>query len=96
MLSQIYEGWRNNLLPPEKLKTAILETSNKRLAICKQCEFHSANRKNYKTIRLDAHCTQCGCTLSAKTKCLACSCPLEKWMGEVTPEQEEQIKKDGK
>jgi hypothetical protein len=96
MLSQIYEGWRNNLLPPEKLKTAILETSNKRLAICKRCEFHSANRKDYKTIRLDAHCTQCGCTLSAKTKCLSCSCPLEKWLGEVTPEQEEQIKKDGK
>lgn len=96
MLSQIYEGWKNNLLPSEKLKTAILETSNKRIAICKQCEFHSANRKNYKTIRPDAHCTHCGCTLSAKTKCLSCSCPLNKWVGEVTQEQEEQMKKDGK
>jgi len=34
--------------------------------------------------------------LSAKTKCLSCACPLEKWMAEVTQEQEEQIEKDGK
>ena len=91
MLSQIYEGWRNNLLPPKELKKKILETSDRRLAICKQCEYHSSNRKGYKTIRVDAHCTNCGCTLSAKTKCLSCACPLEKWLAEVTKEQEEQM-----
>ena len=96
ILSQIYEGWRNNLLPPEKLKAVINETSAERIRICKGCEYHSANVKNYKTIRLDAHCAHCGCTLSAKTKCLSCACPLEKWLAVITPEQEEQIKKDGK
>ena len=82
------------MIPPEKMRTAIIETSNERMRICKQCEFHSANRKDYKTIRPDAHCTHCGCTLSAKTKCLSCECPLQKWIAVVTQEQEEQIKKD--
>jgi hypothetical protein len=94
MFSQIYEGWRNNLLPPKKLKEEINRISNERISICKQCEHHSANKKNYKTIRVDAHCTECGCTLSAKTKCLSCSCPLNFWEAVATLEQEEQMKKD--
>ena len=96
MISQIYEGWRNNLLPPKELKNKIVETSRERLAICKGCEYHSHNRKNYKTIRPDAHCTHCGCTLAAKTKCLSCACPLEKWLALVTPDEEEEMTKDGK
>lgn len=93
-LSQIYEGWRNNLLPPKELNEVINFTSQQRLAICEKCPFHS---KNYKTIRPDAHCTHCGCTLSAKTKCLSCSCPLNKWMAVVTEEQEdEMLPADGK
>ena len=81
-------------MPSEKMKTAIIETSSERMNICRQCEFHSANAKDYKTIRPDAHCTKCGCTLSAKTKCLSCSCPIDKWVAAVTQEQEELIKKD--
>ena len=37
MLSEIYEGWRNNLLPPEKLKKVITQTSKQRLEICEKC-----------------------------------------------------------
>ena len=96
LMSQIYEGWRNNLLPPKELKKTIKDTSKERLTICEGCEYHSANRKNYKTIRPDAHCTHCGCTLSAKTKCLSCSCPLNKWVALVTPDQEEEMKSHGK
>ena len=50
-MSQIYEGWRNNLLPPKELKKTIKDTSKERLTICEGCEYHSANRKNYKTIQ---------------------------------------------
>lgn len=91
-LNQIYEGWRNKLLPPEEIRGLIDKTSAERIAICEACEHHS---KNHKSVRLDAHCTNCGCTLSAKTKCLSCACPLNKWTAVLTAKQEEEIKKDG-
>lgn len=88
--SQIYEGWRNKLIPPSKLKDLITSTSEERINICLNCPHHS---KFHKTVRPDDHCTNCGCTLSAKTKCLSCSCPLNKWVAIATDEEEEQIKK---
>lgn len=86
---EIYEGWRNHLLPPSKLKKAIEKVSKERLAICEYCEYNS--RYNITLLRPDIHCTICGCTLSAKTKCLSCCCPEEKWMCVISPEEEEQI-----
>jgi hypothetical protein len=32
--------------------------------------------------------------LSAKTKCLSCKCPIDKWLPVLTEEQEEEIKRD--
>ena len=86
-LKQIVEGWSNHLLPKEKEKAFINEVSEKRLAICNKCEEHSSNKKEYSTLRVDAHCTNCGCTLSAKTKCLTCECPLEKWLAQSLPNE---------
>ena len=83
-LGQIIEGWKNHLLPEERKKAFIKHVSNERLAICNECEHHS---KNHKSIRIDAHCTNCGCTLSAKTKCLTCECPLKKWMAQEIPKE---------
>jgi hypothetical protein len=82
-LNQIIEGWKNHLFPEENQKAFIEHVSLSRLAICDTCDKHS---KNHKSIRVDAHCTDCGCTLSAKTKCLTCECPLQKWMAQPTPE----------
>jgi len=76
-LTQMFLGWRNNLFPPEQLKEMINKTSQTRLEICNECFFHS---KNHNTpIRPDHHCTDCGCNLDAKTKCLSCKCPQDKW-----------------
>lgn len=86
--SQIYEGWKNNLFPPSELKEIIEKTSQDRLNICAECEHHS---KFHETARPDAHCTKCGCTLAAKTKCLSCSCPINKWTPVLTREQEKEI-----
>jgi hypothetical protein len=86
-LSQIYEGWKNHLLPEERKKAFIEHVSSERIDICNACEEHSSNKKDYKSIRLDAHCTNCGCTLSAKTKCLTCECPLKKWVAQPMPEE---------
>ena len=75
-LSQVVEGWKNHIFTPADKKDFIKEVSKERKRICSECEWHS---KNHKTMRPDAHCTNCGCTLAAKTKCLSCACPLGKW-----------------
>jgi len=88
-IAEIYEGWRNKILPPEKLREEIMEVSAQRMEICQACENHSMN---HKTVRPDAHCVSCGCTLSAKTKCLSCSCPISKWTAVLSNEQETEFK----
>jgi len=87
--SQVYEGWKNNLLPAKELRPLISKISKERTAICEQCEFHS---KHHKTLRLDEHCTNCGCTLSAKTKCLSCDCPIKKWVALIDGDKEDELK----
>jgi hydrogenase maturation factor HypF (carbamoyltransferase family) len=86
-LKQIYEGWKNHLLPEENEKAFIEHVSQERLAICNACEEHSFNKKDNKSLRPDAHCVECGCTLSAKTKCLTCECPLKKWIAQSLPDE---------
>ena len=86
-IQQIIEGWRNNLFPPEEKKKIIEEISAYRMDICDGCDFHS---KHHSTpIRPDVHCTKCGCTLAAKTKCLSCNCPENKWQAISIPEENE-------
>jgi hypothetical protein len=87
-LGQIYEGWKNHLLPEERNKAFIEHTSQIRLDVCYNCEEHSSNKEGYTSLRRDAHCTNCGCTLSAKTKCLTCECPLKKWGATSIPEED--------
>ena len=82
-LKQIYEGWKNHLLPEERKKAFIEHVSKERINVCEQCDKHSSK---HITMRPDAHCTECGCTLSAKTKCLTCECPLKKWIATELPE----------
>jgi len=89
--SQIYEGWRNKLVPPAHMKDIIEATSRERLSICEQCPFHSKN--HFTPLRPDNHCTGCGCNLEAKAACLSCGCPDDKWLAVMDEEQEEQLKK---
>lgn len=90
-LNDIYQGWKNHLFPADYLKETIENTSNERLAICRQCPFNS---KFHSTLRIDEHCTDCGCSLLPKTKCLSCSCPQHKWEPVLTPEEEQKIKEN--
>ena len=89
LILKIIEGWRNQIAPPEELKEVIKEVSSERLVICNDCPFHS---KNFKSLRPDAHCTKCSCTLSAKTKCLSCECPEKKWTSVMSSEEENKHK----
>lgn len=100
-ISDIVEGWRNDLFPPERLKEVISKVSEERLAICKQCELYDevgtgcampfsqpCCNKNKSINGIDG----CGCPLRKKTKCLSCECPVKKWLAVVTEEEQEQFK----
>ena len=84
-VQQIFEGWRNHLLPRKDLILMIEEVSKERIDICNNCEHVSTK---HETLRPDLHCTDCGCTLAAKTKCLSCKCPKDKWTAVISEEQQ--------
>jgi hypothetical protein len=46
------------------------EEAERRYSVCKLCP---------ELISLTKQCKQCGCVMSAKTKLLKASCPLNKW-----------------
>lgn len=96
-LSQIAEGWRNDIMPPKNLKKLINIISEQRLNICKDCEAYSVNGEGCAIPGTSPCCNNkvyindiqgCGCPLKKKTKCLTCECPLKKWMA-VTPTKNE-------
>lgn len=83
---EIWEGWRNDALPPEKLKESIRLLAAERLEICRACPINSINmawkdKSILSKLRPDEHCTNCLCTLSKKTKVPKAECPLDppKW-----------------
>lgn len=90
-MNQIVEGWRNKLIPPKELKEAITKAVEERMAICNECPHISTK---HQSVRPDVHCMKCGCTLSAKTACLSCSCPINNWLPIATKEEETLITKE--
>jgi hypothetical protein len=90
-ISQIFEGWKNHIAPGVYLLEQINTAHDSRMAICRACPHFSKNNANANPLRFDEHCTHCGCTLAAKTKCLSCSCPLHKWEAIITPDEEQII-----
>jgi len=49
------------------------------------------NGKHYSSLRVDDHCTECGCVIALKTRCMSCECPLGKWLAELTEELENKL-----
>jgi hypothetical protein len=91
--SQIYEGWRNDLFPPEELKQLIKQVSDDRKAICEVCPHMSVNAGKPTHLK---YCTLCSCPISKKSKCLSCTCPdtPPRWEAVSTEEQELHIKEN--
>lgn len=91
---EIIEGWRNLVIPPVELREVIEEIANERQAICNVCPFQSENARakgEYKSFRMDLHCTKCGCPLAAKTRSLSSACPLGFWTALTDDETRYQI-----
>lgn len=81
-IQEIYNGWKNLLIPDEDLKPYIEEVAKTRIDICRECKHNSKNDDEIH-LRFDEHCKLCGCTLSAKTRSLTSNCPVDKWQAEV-------------
>ena len=91
-LSEIYEGWRNHLIPPSILKDKIERIHIRRMEVCKICPLNSVNNPQASWLsQMYEHCTECGCPLMQKTKCLSCSCGIKSWKAVLTEKQEEHI-----
>lgn len=94
-LNKIFEGFRNAIVPPEKLKELINTVSEERLNICRDCKWNSTKGK----VNLVSQCRACGCFLIPKTKCLSCDCGLASqdlpplWTAVASDEVDEEIKK---
>lgn len=71
-VNEIIEGWSNLAFKKENVELLAKE----RLKICMCCKEHS---KFHSSIRLDDHCTKCGCTLAAKTRSPESECPIGLW-----------------
>ncbi len=96
---EIYEGWKNDLTPEDKLADSIKELAAYRIEICRGCEFNSINAPREKKslaskLRADEHCTNCGCPLAKKTKSPKSKCPLDppKWDAVITDKEQTEIK----
>jgi hypothetical protein len=85
----ILEGAANVLVVKQEVEKAAAE----RKAICDGCEFNSTNAKKngYSNWRPDEHCTQCGCNLIMKTRCMSCSCPMKYWEEQADKETDQKI-----
>lgn len=84
---EVWEGWRNHLLPPEDLKEMIEKTSQERLSICQPCEFNTTPERIVNWSR----CQVCGCPLKQKSKSLHSECPKKKWGAVLTKEEAHEI-----
>lgn len=56
-------------------KVSALE-ADRRLDICKGCEFLSAYKLREKKY---PKCIKCGCFMNVKTKLIGVKCPMDKW-----------------
>lgn len=86
----IYQGWKNDLFPSQDIKEYIEKLSAERLQICAACPYNSTPGK---VVRFYSTCNDCGCILSAKSKCVDEACPQGKWHAVGTEAQDEEIKK---
>ena len=75
-LQEMYDGWKNYLVPDEEMEPYIDSVAKYRESKCSVCLHASENVKSLKTaLRPDKHCTLCGCTRAAKNRSLTSVCP---------------------
>jgi hypothetical protein len=90
----ILEGAYNSIF----IKRWVESVAKDRIKVCNNCPFQSENatKEGYVTHRPDVHCTDCGCNLHMKTRCMDCECPKQLWLKVMEDEQWEELKQKHK
>lgn len=101
VFKEIFEGWKNHLIPTEEMKKHIAPIVEKRKAECDQCPLNIGNicspLKQGQAVQdfsyhgenriKDFWYSGCACPLTMKQKSLQSICPLGKWLEELSPEE---------
>ena len=84
---QILEGIKNRIFKKEHVEAE----AARRWSICRECP--SLDTKGSKCMAPGTQpcCSECGCSLSIKTRALSSGCPLEKWKALMDEETEEKL-----
>jgi hypothetical protein len=101
---EIYEGWKNDLLPKDSLRELIKQVSEERNSICVKCKAYDTTGTGCaiwgtapccnKNVKSETGESGCGCPLKKKQKALQARCPWGKWDAIVTEKEAENIKLD--
>lgn len=84
-MDKIYEGIRNNVFRKDHIEAV----ASVRWQTCKVCEMLDETGKDCAVPGTQPCCSDCGCAIGNKIRCLSCSCPLDKWKEVMTEEAEE-------
>ena len=84
---QILEGIANSIFTRQDVEII----AEHRMEICDDCDKIDRKGDACMVPGTKPCCSECGCSLSFKTRSLSSSCPLGKWNAEVTEEEAKQI-----
>jgi hypothetical protein len=85
---QILEGLKNQIFKKEHVEAE----AARRWAICKECPSLDTQGSKCMAPGTQPCCSECGCSLSLKTRSLSSSCPLEKWLAVMDEDTEEKLR----
>lgn len=88
-LNEITAGVLNTLFKKESIEAI----AKSRMDICNNCELIDNKGSKCFAPGTQPCCSDCGCSLSFKTRSLSSSCPKGKWNAWITEEQEEELNK---
>ncbi len=86
---QIAEGIINKAFKKEHVEAE----AALRWSICKQCEYLDTKGNECLVPATQPCCSECGCSLSLKTRSLSSDCPKGKWIALISEEQENELNK---
>ena len=88
-IDQIAEGIKNKIFKNEDVEAV----AKMRWQECKMCPLLDKVGKSCAVNGTQPCCSDCGCSISLKIRAMSSDCPKGRWDAIMTPELEEQLKK---
>ena len=88
-IEHIYEGIKNNIFKRDHIEAAAALRWNH----CKVCKHLDTEGDSCLVPETQPCCSECGCSLGIKMRCLSTECPIGRWPALMTEEAEEALKK---